>query len=216
MSSFVASAIGAPFIRRGRHASDIAYGYWTGLEVRGYEWFYRPRLTAGFIPTNHGEVCVFVGAPRGSLPPGSYLSALAAAGPDAHDRLAVAAAPARVQRFGGIPGFIRRAVGPGWALVGDAGYFKDPLSTHGLTDALRDAELLARAVLRGNLDEYQLQRDALSRQLFAVVDDLASYDWDEPAVRRLLLALNSCMADEVEALLGLGESSADIAASPAW
>ena len=33
--------------------------------------------------------------------------------------------------------------GPGWALVGDAGYFKDPITTHGITDALRDAELLA-------------------------------------------------------------------------
>ena len=38
--------------------------------------------------------------------------------------------------------------GPGWALVGDAGYWKDPISAHGLTDALRDAELLARAVAR--------------------------------------------------------------------
>ena len=34
----------------------------------------------------------------------------------------------------------RRAGGPGWALVGDAGYFRDPLTAHGITDALRDAE----------------------------------------------------------------------------
>ena len=33
---------------------------------------------------------------------------------------------------------------PGWALVGDAGWWKDPLSTHGITDALRDAELARR------------------------------------------------------------------------
>lgn len=46
-------------------------------------------------------------------------------------------------------GFFRRAWGPGWALVGDAGYFKDPLTAHGITDALRDAELLARAILAG-------------------------------------------------------------------
>ena len=32
---------------------------------------------------------------------------------------------------------LRRPWGPGWALVGDAGYFKDPISTHGITDALR-------------------------------------------------------------------------------
>ena len=39
------------------------------------------------------------------------------------------------------PGYLRRSYGPGWALVGDAGYWKDPISAHGLTDALRDAEL---------------------------------------------------------------------------
>src|SRR5436190_1892380 len=56
-------------------------------------------------------------------------------------------APAGVRTFTGRPGFVRRAWGPGWALVGDAGYWKDPLTAHGLTDALRDADLLARAVL---------------------------------------------------------------------
>ena len=46
-----------------------------------------------------------------------------------------------------MPGFVRRSWGPGWALVGDAGYFKDPITTHGMTDALRDAELLADEIL---------------------------------------------------------------------
>ena len=46
-------------------------------------------------------------------------------------------------------GFLRQAYGPGWALVGDAGYFKDPLTAHGITDALRDAELLANAAAAG-------------------------------------------------------------------
>ena len=45
--------------------------------------------------------------------------------------------------WGGVPGHLRQSWGPGWALVGDAGYFKDPITTHGMTDALRDAELLA-------------------------------------------------------------------------
>src|SRR5919202_7096005 len=50
-------------------------------------------------------------------------------------------------RFPGTPGYIRSCGGPGWALVGDAGYYKDPITAHGITDALRDAELLARAIL---------------------------------------------------------------------
>src|SRR4029079_8291231 len=57
-----------------------------------------------------------------------------------------------LRTFTGQPGHIRRSCGPGSALVGDAGYFKDPLSAHGITDALRDAELLARAVLAWLID----------------------------------------------------------------
>ena len=73
-----------------------------------------------------------------------------------------------------VRGYLRRSWGPGWALVGDAGYFKDPLSAHGLTDALRDAELLARAIVDGRRDGaderealagYQATRDALSRDV---------------------------------------------------
>ena len=68
---------------------------------------------------------------------------------------------------------MRRAWGPGWALVGDAGYFKDPITAHGITDALRDAELLARAIVRGTdgaLAGYQAARDARRSALFEVTD----------------------------------------------
>jgi flavin-dependent dehydrogenase len=98
---------------------------------------------------------------------------------------------------------MRRATGRGWALVGDAGSFKDPLSTHGITDALRDAELLARAVVDDDLGAFQPERDRLSHQLFDTVDDLASYEWDTDRVRDLLRALSASMTDEVEALLAL-------------
>src|SRR4029453_11355749 len=82
--------------------------------------------------------------------------------------------------FAGHPGFLRPAWGPGWALVGDAGYFKDPITAHGITDALRDAELLARAVAEGTdtaLNEYKTIRDHLSEGLFAITDEIASFSW---------------------------------------
>ena len=66
--------------------------------------------------------------------------------PTRRDELATAATAAGCAPSTGGPGHLRRAQGPGWALVGDAGYWKDPIGAHGLTDALRDAELLARAV----------------------------------------------------------------------
>jgi 2-polyprenyl-6-methoxyphenol hydroxylase-like FAD-dependent oxidoreductase len=77
--------------------------------------------------------------------------------------------------------------------VGDAGYFKDPLTAHGITDALRDAELLARAVEAGSeeaLASYQAARDELVQGLFAVTDRIASFKWtlEEAKVHHLTLS----------------------------
>jgi 2-polyprenyl-6-methoxyphenol hydroxylase-like FAD-dependent oxidoreductase len=46
-------------------------------------------------------------------------------------------------------GFFRRSAGPGWALVGDAGHFKDPTPGQGIADALRQVEALAPAIAAG-------------------------------------------------------------------
>ena len=102
-----------------------------------------------------------------------------------------------------MPAVLRRAVGPGWALVGDAGYFKDPLTAHGITDALRDAEFLARAVVNGALPEYEAARDRLSTPLFEVAELIAAYDWDTPRIRQLLRAESAAMSPEIAALRAL-------------
>ena len=108
-----------------------------------------------------------------------------------------------------LAGYLRQSWGSGWALVGDAGYFEDPLSTHGITDALRDAELLADAVadIHGGtaseaeaLAGYQTTRDALVRRLFSAVEEIASHAWTIPQLRRLLLEASSAMSGQVEAL----------------
>jgi 2-polyprenyl-6-methoxyphenol hydroxylase-like FAD-dependent oxidoreductase len=44
--------------------------------------------------------------------------------------------------------FFREAAGPGWALVGDAGHFKDPAPGQGISDAFRQSEALAPVILR--------------------------------------------------------------------
>ena len=121
----------------------------------------------------------------------------------------------RIHGWGGLPGFVREARGPGWALVGDAGYFRDPITTHGMTDAMRDAELLAGAVLAGwggtvpeseALEDYQLRRDALSANLFDATDRIAAYDWDLSVIRQMLRRVSSAMTDEVELLQSLKAS----------
>ncbi|MEJ2890113.1 NAD(P)/FAD-dependent oxidoreductase [Actinomycetospora aeridis] len=142
---------------------------------------------------------------RGDLE-GAYRALLAEAAPD----LDPGPGPLRVRGFPGVPGHVRRASGPGWALVGDAGYFKDPLTAHGITDALRDAELLARALLGSTertrdaaLRDYQHTRDRLSADLAALTERIASYRWDLAELRELLPALSAAMRPEVEALRAL-------------
>src|SRR5262245_51081489 len=78
----------------------------------------------------------------------------------------------QVERFKGtadVPNFFRTPYGPGWALVGDAGYHKDPFTAQGVSDAFRDAELLTAAIDEGfagrrplltALAEYEQQRNA--------------------------------------------------------
>ena len=107
--------------------------------------------------------------------------------------------------FPGHAGFFRHAHGPGWALVGDAGYFKDPMTAHGITDALRDAALLASAIDAGSDDalaDYQEQRDAASLDLFETTDAIASFNWNLNTVRPLHEALAKSMSREVKRLVG--------------
>src|SRR4029077_4696040 len=96
--------------------------------------------------------------------------------------------------------------GPGWALVGDAGYFKDPLTAHGMTDALRDAELLAAAAVQGvaiGFAAYAGRGETLSRTLFEITDAIASFTWNLDTVRQWHLELNAAMKHEVEHIAGL-------------
>ena len=123
----------------------------------------------------------------------------------------------RVRVFPGLPARLRRPYGPGWALVGDSGWWKDPLSTHGITAALHDAELLAAAVLAGAASDaateralagYQERRDQHALPMHPVVDRLASHEWDQVEVRRLLRGLSTLMTVEVDAILELDREPA--------
>jgi len=160
---------------------------------------------AGAIPTDGGLTCVFVAVPparfeamRGDLEAGAA-RALCEVAPELAE-LPLRPRHGALRPFAGRLGFLRRSHGPGWALVGDAGHWLDPMSTHGLTGALRDAELLTRAVLSDDLAGYQSERDRLSLPMLQIADRIASYAWHLPEVRVLLRGLASAMAEEVEAL----------------
>ncbi len=213
MSSKVARLVSAPVEDSGTGAAAFIYGYWEGLPLDNYELFYRPGVSAGIFPTNHGHACVFAATSRQRFRSESrtgvahaYARLLDQAAPGVLDQRAATLASERLKVFAARPGFFRRAYGCGWALVGDAGYFKDPITSHGITDALRDAELLARAIITaasGQVAEevalaaYQATRDRLSSRLFATTDAIATFGWDLDQIPMLLLQLSDAMRAEV-------------------
>lgn len=229
----VARAVDAPVTSVADHGSACVYAYFDATPTNptriaeagfdGYHWCYRPGATAGVIPTN-GGVLVWVGMSadrfatevRPDIEP-AFWRLLDDVTPAI---AAVVRGLVRTSRFHahpGITGYLRRPWGPGWALVGDASHFKDPLSAHGLTDALRDAELLARAVDAGlerpdrmveALADYEAARDRLSHELFVTVDRVASYEWDLAEVSELLLTQSRCMQEEVLAIEALDAADA--------
>jgi flavin-dependent dehydrogenase len=215
IGSLVARGVRARFVSRGQEASAILYRYVAEVPSAGYVWGYGDGAAAGLIPTNGGETCVFVATTpqrmrslrRGGTE-AAFDSLLDAVPTAMSDVVRAGGRAGRVHGWRGAPGHVRRSFGPGWALVGDAGYFKDPITTHGITDALRDAELLADAVLADGpsptagpaMAHYQDTRDRLSRDLVEVTESVCRYDWDGDRIRTLLRRVSSAMSDELDHL----------------
>jgi flavin-dependent dehydrogenase len=218
-TSQVARQVGAPILVAGSHAAAYVYGYWPAADLDGYHWYYGDGLSAGVIPTNDGMACVFVAGPAAVVAARMRHSRPLDAARDLLARLdcrltelTSGAPPGPVRFFRGLPARMRRPHGTGWALVGDAGWWKDPLSTYGITDAFRDAELLARAVVAGAASEhtmrmalchYQAERDRQALPMHPIVDRLASHQWDLDQAQQLLRELSSVMADDVEGIRAL-------------
>ena len=126
--STVAEQAGAPVLRRGRSGSAFLYRYYADAQPLGYELGYAVGGAAGFIPTNDGLTCVFVGATparvralRRDGTEQAFAVLLSETAPRLADRVVAAQPAGRIRGWAGVPGFIRRSWGPGWALVGDAG-----------------------------------------------------------------------------------------------
>jgi hypothetical protein len=101
--------------------------------------------------------------------------------------------------FGGAtPNFFRKPFGPGWALVGDAGYLKDPITAQGIADAFRDADLVTNAIHQWHsgarsyddaMAEFQATRDVQSRPMFDFTCQLAALEPPPPEQVELLSAM---------------------------
>lgn len=217
--SNVARLLNAPAYVTGQHATTCAYGYFRELEVDGNRWYFSPRRGAGAIPTNEGTlVFASIAQDAADLSPSELRKAFTqetvACAPDLAEPLASAALVDKLRVFPGQRGFLRQPWGAGWALVGDSGYMSDPITAHGITNALRDAELLSRAVIDGSeraFAEYQSARDDLSRTFFEISDRVASFDWDITTVQQYHRAMSEEMNRETEAIVAW-DSDEDLAA----
>jgi len=193
LASRVARCVGAEVVEDRGDTGASQYAYFAGLPWDGIEFFVAERSLTGVFPTHHGQACIWICGPSADA---HAARRAAASREDAFTAYLARTAPVLAERLRSVertspvlgmlrtPNFLRRAHGPGWALVGDAGYHRDAVTGHGISDAYRDAELLAVALdqaLRGQAEErealagYQQQRDQALREIFDLTCALAAY-----------------------------------------
>src|SRR5262249_47910202 len=161
------------------------YAYVAGLDGEGFEFHLGSRSFAGVFPTNNGEANVWVCGPAADAEAAidatpdrtaAFTALLADASPSLAARVGRPRPTAPARGAMRLPNQVRQAGGPGWALVGDAGYHRDPITGHGITDAFRDAELLTRhlhpALEGSNSEKAALEAYATERNeaLFPICD----------------------------------------------
>ena len=98
-----------------------------------------------------------VGRLQAATSPGEYERTVAAI-PELAARLEGAERETKVRHTTSTTSYFRRSSGPGWALPGDAGHFKDPVTAQGIRDALRFGRLLGEAAAPALDDPRALDR----------------------------------------------------------
>jgi flavin-dependent dehydrogenase len=204
LHSLVARSVQAPTYEARPTLLCWYYTYWSGVPADGIE-----MLTlgegqgAGIIPTNDGLVGipVLVAAERfhefRADIEGNYMRAIDQA-PALAERVHAARREEPFRAMADVPNFFRKPFGPGWALVGDAGYHKDPITAQGISDAFRDAEALAEAVdagfsgraeLQEALAHYEQRRNQAAMPMYLYTCELAALQPPPPEVQAVYAAL---------------------------
>ena len=179
------------------------YSYWSGLPMDGrFETYIRPDRGFAAWPTHDDLTVVIGGWPYAEFDAnkhdveGNYLKMLELA-PAFAERVRAAS---RHDRLVGtaVPNYFRKPYGPGWALVGDAGYNRDFITAQGMHDAFRDAELCATALddtfsgsryFDAAMGAYQATRDAQVLAMYELTCQFATLEPPPPDLQRLLAAM---------------------------
>ena len=204
MRSAVAKAVRAPEYHARPSLSFGYYNYWSNVAMKGAEIHFMQDGGALSFPTHDGRYCIAVGGPvdlfhefRKDIP-ANYWKIIEKV-PPLHEAMRDARPEERYIGTADQPNFFRRPFGPGWALVGDAGYHRDFITGLGITDAFRDAELLVEAIddgLSGRrpLDDalagYERRRNEIAEPLYALTLQLLS---GEPPTIEQFIAFGGAM-----------------------
>jgi flavin-dependent dehydrogenase len=217
LGSRVAGLVGAPVAEARLAGGATQYAYYEGIPWDGFQFFVVDRSFAGVFPTHDGQACIWVCNPaadaravrrRSGSRQEAFDALLERSAPQLAERLGHARRTSPVQGMLRQPNQVRQAFGPGWALVGDAGYYRDAITAYGISDAFRDAELLAVALdlaLRGAAEEptalagYQQQRDQALAEIFEITCRLVAYP-PVPAFIALQKQLSAAIDKEAAAL----------------
>ena len=179
------------------------YTYWSGLPVDGrFDTYIRPMRGFAIAPTHDGLTLTVGGWPYAEFDAnkkdveGHFLKLFDAV-PEIAERVRGAT---RVAPIAGAPvsNFFRKPYGPGWALVGDAGYNKDPITAQGINDAFRDAEQVVSALdqsfagarpFDAAMADYQRARDEHSMPMYEFTCQLATLEPPPPEMQQMLGAI---------------------------
>jgi 2-polyprenyl-6-methoxyphenol hydroxylase-like FAD-dependent oxidoreductase len=201
--SLVAGAVRAPEYDVKPPLTTNYYSYYSGFEADDLEEYIRDYQAVGCFPTNDGLTLIAVLWPSSRFQEirtdieGHVRKALEST-PSVADRLRSAKREERWAGTAGVPNYFRQPFGPGWALVGDAAYDKDPITAQGISDAFIDAEALATALDDGwserrplgeALAAYQASRDERVRPMYEFTCQMATLEPPPPLMQRLFLAL---------------------------
>jgi len=180
------------------------YSYFSGMDVEDLEQYVWPHEGAAYFPTHDGLTLVAVAFPSSMFKEkrtdieGS-LRQVHDQIPGLAERLDGARREENWRGIVGVPGYFRKPFGAGWALVGDAGYNKDPLTAQGIVDSFHDAENVAEAIDEGlsghqpmldAMAAYEAARNERVTPLYHFTNQLATLEPPPPEMQQLFGALH--------------------------
>jgi flavin-dependent dehydrogenase len=202
--SRVAEAVRAESYREKPALMDSYYTYWSGLPTNErFEVYVRPNRGIGVMPTHNGLTLVIAGWPMAESAANRhdfqrhYLKTLGLV-PALVDRMRDAK---QVEGFhnASVPNYFRKPFGEGWALAGDAGYSRDPITAQGITDAFASAEETSAAIdeaftgsrtFEQAMGDTQRARDERVSSMYEMTCDLARLEPPPQETQQLLAAIH--------------------------